>query len=1255
MVSYTAMTDLPIISCRDEILSALGKNRVLIVCGDTGSGKTTQLPQMLLENGYGVKGRRIACTQPRRLAALAMATRVAAERHVALGDEVGFQHRFGRAITANTRLSFMTDGILLAETRTDPLLKRYDAIIIDEAHERSLNIDFLLGILKRILARRRDLKIIISSATLDASHFAAYFGDAPVLDVPGRRFPIDISYRPPAEADERDLPHEIADALLTLPAHDDVLVFLAGERDIRETAARLDEDFPQDEIIPLLASLPAAEQQRAFRLSSRRRVVLATNVAETSLTIPGIRHVIDTGLARISRYIPRTRVQRLQIEPVSQASARQRAGRCGRLGPGRCIRLYSEEDLLAREAQTPPEVLRASLAGVILAMLDLKLGDIAQFPFLDPPKPARIREGLRELLELGAVKEGADAEPVLTPIGRKLACIPVEPRLARILLAASENGSLREMLPIVAALGCDDPRRRPIDEKEKADQAHAAWRVKGSDFLGIRALWQWHAQEIAPLSQTKARAACKKKYLSFPKMREWRETAHQLERLCRQLKLSFAEPAERDETQTAIALHRALLTGFLGRIGHFDTEKRDYRGAYGLRFALHPSSVLAKKTKAPPQAALPVNAHRPVVPPKTSAPAWIMAGELTETTRLFAHHAAEIDPRWIEPAAGDLCRHSYREPFWDAQSGFVRATEQVTLHGIVIVPSRRCDFSRIDRAQARRIFIRFALVEGAWPNPPKPVDETLSRIREMREKAARTRQSSRLDDERLFDHFDGLLPADMASTRDLRRWLHAASPAQRAAFLLEGFAPGEDEADDADFPKTIRLGSATLHLTYRHTPDNPDTDGITCSVQRKDAAALKLWHAQWLVPGALPEKIAWHIQTLPKAVRRALPQTDDMLATLLACLKPGSENFRDALRKAIDAQWGIAVSREAWDHLAEPVHFSVRYRVLDGTRPVAISRNLDAVLTVAGVETGQGVTAEGLLPPAPAAREAQTEKSIWTFGALDGSRFAQGALAAHPALHDETTRVSVRLYPDAETAARVHDAGVARLFRLALEKSARPDVRKEPFARAFFLKRIGYAPERLAEDILHGAVKETFVRGQPAIRDARAFGERLEQKRPFLNQARDEAARLVHGILDQAAELADLLERADAPGETCAALNTQLSWLVFPGFAALVPHAQLRHYARYLKGAFTRLSRARNNPSLDREKEARFAPYWRRYRDVATDGTRRTACDAEKMEAYRWLAEEYRISVFAQELRTAVPVSPKRLDALWREALRLDA
>ena len=1214
--------ELPICAYCGEILAALRAHPVVVVCGDTGSGKTTQLPKMALELGLAAKGRRIACTQPRRLAAVTMAERVASELQTPVGGLVGYQHRFSRHVSQDTRIKFMTDGVLLAETRADPLLRAYDCIIVDEAHERSLNIDFLLGILKRVLARRRDLKVVVSSATLDTAHFAAFFGNAPVISVPGRLYPIEVRYRPPGDGEELDLPRDIAAAVAELPPADDVLVFLPGERDIRETADHLTRvRYGEDDIIPLLASLPAGEQQRAFRLSPRRRIILATNVAETSVTIPGIRAVIDTGLARVSRYVHRTQVQRLQIEPVSQASARQRAGRCGRLGPGTCIRLYSEEDFNARDAYTPPEILRSSLAGVILTMLDLRLGDIEKFPFLDPPKPAMVREGLRELLELGAIGHAPEGGPALTDVGRKLAQIPVEPRLARMLLAASENAVLPTAIPVVAALACDDPRRRPIDAKQQADQQHAKFRVPGSDFLGMRKLWDWWESETRELSQAKARKLCTSTYLSYPKMREWRDLAHQLETLAKRLKLSFAEPTGRKDEETTVALHRSLLAGLLGRIGKFDEEAHDYRGAHGLRFVPHPSSVLKKAT-----------------------PPWIFAGELVDTARLFARTAATLAPTWIEPVAGDLCKRHYHSPEWDPQSGFVRVTEQVTLYGLVIVPARRRDLTRLNPALAREIFIRRGLVDGDFPRPPPPVRENNALLDALRRRAEKLRRPEIFDAARLETYFDKIVPADVASADALRKWLARATPVQLGKFHLKktDWWPS-DEITSHDFPDTIRIGDVKMALTYRNAPSEED-DGITCTVRASRAHALRLWRADWLVPGLLPEKLTCLLSALPSSFRRVLSPISDTVAGLIAHLKPGSEPLLDAVRRTIYEEWGFRIPAEAFDATRIPAHLRVRYRVVDDAtgRVLVTSRNLDDIFTALGSTTA------GAAPRA--VRDAPS--TTWTFGTIPEKTtngHAGWALEHFPALQDEGTGVTLRLFASASAAAAAHAAGVARLFLLALGSHARIPFRRNKLSlgAAIYLRDLDYADDRIADDILAGAVREAFVRGQQPVRDEATFDQRLRERRTALNLAQDEIARIVAESATAAAQIAGTLESPSSslPPETAESVQTQLAWLLFRGFPRVVPLAQLRHYARYLKGAAVRLDRARTNPAGDREKENRLAPYWQRYRMAVTDKAGKY--DAALLADYRWMVEEYRVSLFAQELHTPQPVSPKRLDAAW--------
>ncbi len=1216
--------ELPISEYREEILTLLKENQALVVCGDTGSGKTTQLPKMAMELGRGQNGRLIACTQPRRLAAVTVAERVAAELKSPVGGTVGYQHRFARRVSAETRVKFMTDGVLLAETRSDPLLTAYDTIIIDEAHERSLNIDFLLGILKRIMPRRKDLKIIVSSATLDIKKFSDFFS-AKSITIPGRLFPIEVRYRDDSEEEERNLPREISSAVRSLPPGDDILVFLPGERDIRESADHLKRSpfHTGDDIIPLMASLPSGEQQRAFKPSPKRRIILSTNVAETSVTIPGIRAVIDSGLARISRYVHRTQVQRLQIEPVSQASARQRAGRCGRIGPGTCIRLYSEEDFLSRETYTPPEILRSSLAGVILTMIDLRMGEIDNFPFIDPPKPAMVREGLKELLELGAIRRAPDSADGraqrgfdLTPIGRKLARIPIQPRLARIMIEASRLAALPSAIPVVAAMSCDDPKRRPTEEKEKADQAHAKFRAQGSDFLGTLKLWRWWDGQCETLSQTHLRKLALKTYLSYPKMREWRDIAQQLTALAKRLGLDTE-----NDNGGEVSLHRALLSGLLARIGHIDPETREYRGAHALRFSIHPSSVLAKEKRAKE---------------------WIVAGELVDTSRLFARNAAAIDVSWIEPLALDIVKRSYRSPEWDAENGFARAIEQVTLYGLVIVPARRRDLSRIDPVTSRALFIEHALVRGEFPNPPPAVRQNLSLIGEISRRAQRLRRPELYDPHALERHFESVLPKEIVSARDLVKWLRSASESERDAFRLDKrrWFPKVDVSSSA-FPDFIRIGNARLSLSYRHSPDDPERDGITCTVRVKDAPMLKLWNADWLVPGALPEKVAFLLNSLPSSLRRVVAPVSDCVADLLPLLKPDETPLQEALKSLLRARRGVFIPQNAWADIKYPPHLTVRYRIkAEDGRILAETRSLTQALKAAGEKASASSDVAD-----------QKKSTDWSFGDIPErteSPAASWTLTHYPALSDEGDGVTLRLFSSPEKAAASHSAGLTRLIFLRLTQHSKPSFStgRLPFDAALYMKTIGYEPSRAGEDILWAAIRSAAVDALPAVRTKEEFENRIASTKGKIDAAKADITALFTAALTETASVSGHLDAANLPDDIADAIGTQLAWLVFPGFARAVAPERLRQYARYLKGVRIRIDRARANPPTDRKKESRFAPYWERCREAFVSGKIKRR---EQLDEYRWMIEEYRISVFAPEAKTAVPVSEKRLDALWNK------
>ena len=1245
-------SDLPITAHAEEIVTAIREHQVVIVCGDTGSGKTTQLPKLALTAGRGRRGL-IGCTQPRRLAAVSMARRVAEEFGEEPGRTVGFQHRFDKRLSAETRIKFMTDGILLAETRTDRHFRAYDTLIIDEAHERSLNIDFLLGILKRTVARRRDLSLIISSATLDVARFSTFFGGAPIVSVPGRLYPIETRWRPADEEDEADLPRQIARAVdeLSTEGKGDILVFLPGERDIREAAETLTgRRYPGTEIIPLLASLPAGEQQRALTLSSNRRIILSTNVAETSVTLPGIRYVIDSGLVRLNRYNPRTHVQRLQIEPVSQASANQRKGRCGRIAPGVCIRLYGEDDFKKRDAYTPPEILRSSLAGVILTMLDLKLGDIASFPLIDPPSPAMIREGYRELEQLGALEpvhrretdpDREEAPFQLSRLGRQLARLPLEPALGRVLFAADREESLADALILVAAMECDDPRRRPIEQKEEADRLHARFLSPVSDFAALLKLWRWYHEQTERQSQSFARRLCKANFLSYPKMREWADLRDQLERLCREtLSLDTASARGGDA-----GLHRALLAGLIGNLGKRDPETNDYRGTRGIRFAIFPGSGLAKKKEQK------VDPKQPKHGAVSLTREWVLTGELVETSRLFARMVACIDPAWIEPVAGHLCSYSYHSPEWDGQRGFVRVRERVTLFGLVLVEGRTRDDSRINPEEARGIFIREGLLRGDLPKSiPPAVLANLERIRALEAAEEKTRQHGQLfDPEIAFRFYDAHLPPTVCNMSDLRKWLKQAAPSERDALVMKAsdLPPVRDLSKL--FPDAVVLNGNRLRLDYRHAPGEPD-DGVTCTVPVSLLPQAAAWRSEWLVPGLLDEKVHWMLATLPTRLRRLLIPMDETLAMCRARMRPGEGALAHALIDAVYAERGIRIPEDAWLEKRVPDHLQMRFRVVDADgKELGAGRAIETLVRMFGKDRPVAARPE-------ASRWHRTGLVRWDFGDLP-ERVDVGKVGwpiiHYPALKDDGDSVSIHLFADAAVAAATHEKGCCRLFALALGKEWKRYVQPLSLPRdvLLYISQLEMSPASLGKEIAEAALRETFTAGRPAIRNAAAFDERFEREHGNLYRIHLERARLVTALLRTAGAVEQSLSDTSLPDSARDDVGEQLAWLIFPGFAATIPDAQLRAFPRYLEGCRIRLQRAKNNPAGDSRKAQEFAPFWKRYVDFVTQ-EHPPRHNAEALNSYRWQLEEFRISLFAQELKTAVPVSAKRLTALWEQVGR---
>jgi ATP-dependent helicase HrpA len=1192
--------ELPISARRDELLEVIRDHQVVVVAGETGSGKTTQLPKLCLELGR----EKIAHTQPRRLAARTVAARIAEELRVPLGEAVGYAVRFHDRSRADTRIRLMTDGLLLAEVRRDKLLRRYDTIIVDEAHERSLNIDFLLGTVHRILPRRPDLKLIITSATIDPDRFAAHFGGAPVVEVSGRTYPVEVRYRPVKDAD-RDQEDAIADAVeeLQRDGPGDVLVFLSGEREIRDTADVLAGRLRSGiEVLPLYARLSAAEQQRVFRRGSKRRVVLATNVAETSLTVPGIHYVVDPGTARISRYSARLKVQRLPIEPVSQASADQRKGRCGRTADGICIRLYDEEDFEARPRFTDPEIQRTNLASVILQMAAAGLGDIEDFPFLDPPDRRQIRDGIALLEELGAL----DTRGRLTKLGRRLADLPVDPRMGRMVLEADKLGCATEVIVIAAALSIQDPRERPADKQAQADQSHARFADETSDFIALLNLWRYLRERQRELSSNQFRKRCLAEFLHHLRIREWQDLVEQLRQSAKGIGITLNRtPAEPED------VHRAVLSGLLSHLGLRDERGREYQGARGARFMIFPGSALARR-----------------------GPEWVMAAELVETSRLWGRTVARVDPKWVEPLAGHLLKRTYSEPRWSASRGSVVATETVTLFGLPIVTDRTVQYGRIDPVLSRSLFIRRALVEGEWRSRHAFLDENRALVEEVEALEHRARRRDILvDDEALVAFYDARVPADVVSAAHFDRWWRDARREDPAllTFTRELLMDAAAAAamDPRDWPETWKQGDLELRLSYRFDPGEPD-DGVTVHVPLAVLGQLRPDRFEWLVPGLREELVMTLLRSLPKELRRPLVPVPETAAAVLAGLRPRRRPLLEDMAGQIERVRGVTVPVEAFDLGRLPAHLRVTFMVEDGERGVlAADKSLERVREQVRPRLRAELTA------ASGRLERHGERT-WAFGTLPRTVTLPGtgqAVTAYPALVDEGETVGVRVLetPGAQRAAMA--AGTRRLLLLTVPSPARFVADRLPNAA-----RLVVTPD-LLEDAVAAAVDALVADGGGPAWDEAGFA-RLRAH--VAGSLADRTAAIVAdavAALDAAREVEWLLDALTAvPLQPARAdVREQVRRLVSPGWVSATGAARLPDVERYLRAAARRLERLPNAVAVDRDRMSSIHELERAYRERLRSGP----VTAEVREI-PWMLEELRVHHFAQNLARG-GVSAKRI------------
>ncbi|WP_423140311.1 ATP-dependent RNA helicase HrpA [Providencia alcalifaciens] len=1217
--------NLPVSQKKQAIFDAISQHQVVIIAGETGSGKTTQIPKICLELGRGVKGF-IGHTQPRRLAARSVASRLAQELECELGTNVGYKVRFSDQVSDTTQVKLMTDGILLAELQNDKLLLQYDTIIIDEAHERSLNIDFILGYLRQLLPKRPDLKVIITSATIDPERFSRHFGHAPIVEVSGRTYPVEVRYRPIMGDDndsDRDQIDGIIDAVNELGRESagDILIFMSGEREIRDTADALSKlQLRHTEILPLFARLSNSEQNRIFHPHGGRRIILATNVAETSLTVPGIKYVIDTGYARISRYSYRTKVQRLPVEAISQASANQRKGRCGRVSDGICIRLYSEEDFLSRPEFTDPEILRTNLASVILQMTSIGLGDIAAFPFVEAPDKRNIQDGVKLLEELGGIQPHKEVDKGyrLTDIGRQLAQLPVDPRLARMVIEARKYGAVRETMVIVSALSIQDPRERPLDKQQASDEKHRRFHDKQSDFLAFLNLWDYLKQQQEELSNAQFRKMCRQDFLNYLRIREWQDLYTQLRQVVKEQGFAI-----NSATADFRSIHVSLLAGLLSHVGQKDAEKHEFTGARNARFTIFPGSGLFKK------------------PPK-----WTMVAELVETSKLWGRIAASIDPEWIEPLAEHLVKHHYSEPHWSKSEGAVMASEKVTLYGLPIVASRQVNYGVIDPLLCRELFIRHALVEGDWNTRHAFFKANLKLLSEVEDLEHKSRRRDILvDDETLFAFYDQRIPNDVISSRHFDNWWKTVSKQQPDLLSFEKNMLIKEDASTVsalDYPNYWYQGDLKFRLSYQFEPGT-DADGVTVHIPLAILNQVHNVGFDWQVPGLRHELIVALIKSLPKPIRRNFVPAPNYASAFLERVPTPEGSVLDKLERELRRMTGVTVERESWQLDQLPAHLKMTYRVVnDKNKTVAEGQDLDALknsLKEKVQETLSEVVDDGI---------EQSGLHIWSFGELP-QRYEQKrggySVKAYPALVDEKNSVGIRVFETEFEQQQAMWGGVRRLLLLNIPSPIKYLHEKLPNKSKLGLYFNPYGKVlELIDDCIACGIDQLIATYGGAVWNEEQFESLKEYARAELNDVVVNIAKQVEQILTAVFAINKRLKgRVDfSMALALSDVKAQMSGLVFKGFVTEQGWKRLPDILRYLNGIERRLEKLAIDPNRDRaqmSKVEHVQTLWQQWMSKLTPLQKQLP----EVQEVRWMIEELRISLFAQQLGTPYPISDKRI------------